>query len=489
MSTFGEQARVAVLWNTGFGLFREFLQFGLTLILVRLVAPEAYGQFGLVTSIIGFLQVFSFDHFIAYTLQVRNDDEVHYQDHFTAGAVFQIGMFVLTNAVALALRGVQPYAAITPILHIMSVVWLLDWPSALRIKMLERALDWKRLRVLHAIGLLGGAVLAVSLAAAGAGLYALCLSGFVKRLVFLSDLFVSARWRPTWAWSAPTYVPAWRFGLTRVGSTLLVSVRKLLESGVCVHLVGFAGFGIYGRAVGLAHLTCYKLAVLLMQSVYPVLTKIEPDSETYRRASALALRSVAWVVIPLGSIGGILATPIIHALYGEAWSEVIPLMSWAMIAGVAGALTHAAYMLALASQHKQGCLLVDLWMLFGTGAALLWLLPHGMQAYIMGLCLLQLAALLFLCSRLCALTLSVTMLTHTVAWPLGAMIGAWCLCEGMRYGVGVALHNGWTVCLYSVGFGVVYIGVMRALCTTQFDELASYLPGRGRWGWLFTWGT
>jgi hypothetical protein len=64
-----------VLWNTDLGLFQEFLHVGLTLVRVRLIAPETYGQFGLVTRIIGFLQVFSFEHFIAYTLQVRNDDD------------------------------------------------------------------------------------------------------------------------------------------------------------------------------------------------------------------------------------------------------------------------------------------------------------------------------------------------------------------------------------------------------------------------------
>ncbi len=106
--TLGDQARQAVFWNTGFTLFREILQFGLTLILVRLVVPEAYGQFGLVTSLIGFLQVFSFEHFITYTIQVRQQDQVHYQEHFTAGAIFQIGLFGCTHLSAYLLRHIEP---------------------------------------------------------------------------------------------------------------------------------------------------------------------------------------------------------------------------------------------------------------------------------------------------------------------------------------------------------------------------------------------
>ncbi len=167
------------------------------LVLVRLVAPDAYGQFGLVSSMIGFLHVFSFEPFLTYTIQVRRDEEVHYQEHFTAGALFQIGLFVCTHLTAYVLRHIESYATVAPVLHVMSVVWLLDWPSTLRIKMFERALDWRRLRLLHALGLGSAAVCAIGLAWAEAGLYALCLPGLLKRVVFLTDLLVFCRWRPT----------------------------------------------------------------------------------------------------------------------------------------------------------------------------------------------------------------------------------------------------------------------------------------------------
>lgn len=63
MSALGRKAVSGVLWNTGLNVFRDFLQFGVMLILVRLIMKEAYGEFGLVTAILGFLSVFSFRAF------------------------------------------------------------------------------------------------------------------------------------------------------------------------------------------------------------------------------------------------------------------------------------------------------------------------------------------------------------------------------------------------------------------------------------------
>ena len=60
MRTLAQQAQRGVLWNTSFSMFRDVLQFGVTLILVRYLSPDVYGQYGLVNGIIGFLYVFPF---------------------------------------------------------------------------------------------------------------------------------------------------------------------------------------------------------------------------------------------------------------------------------------------------------------------------------------------------------------------------------------------------------------------------------------------
>ncbi len=456
------------------------------LILVRMVAPEAYGQFGLVTSLIGFLHVFSFEPFITYTIQVRRDDEVHYQEHFTAGAIFQIGLFVCTHLTAYTLRHVDSYAAVVPVLQVMSVVWLLDWPSTLRIKMLERDLDWRRLRLLHALGLCSAAIVAIVLAWAGAGLYALCLPGLLKRVVFLTDLFVFCRWRPTWAWDASRYVPAWRFGLSRVASTLCVSGRKLLESASYVYIADFIGFAVFGRAIGLAHLVCGKFSLLVMQALYPVLTKIEPGSDAYRETSRKAIQSVTCVVLPLGSICALLATPVVRLLYGDRWLQVIPLIPWAAAADVIAALTRSAYMLSLAAHHKQRCLIADAGVLLGTGLALIVLLPQSAQAYLAGLCVIQLYTLFFLWQGLCTTrSEAFAFLFRMLAQPIIALLCAWALCEAVRHLFGASREQLPTAMVYAIGFGITYMAALRIWFTAQFHELVRHLPGQRHINRLF----
>lgn len=290
MSSLAHRARSAVAWNVGFTLFRDLLQFGTMLVLVRLLSPESYGEFGLTNGIIGFMSIFAFKSFVGYTLQVEHDSGTHYQEHFTAGGVVQVTLFLLANCVALVLRRIPAYSPVASLVHALSVTFLLEWPCELRRKMLERALDWRRLQVLHGLGLLLSAALSLVLAHAGAGAFTLLVPGMLVTIPFIFDLFVLQGWRPDWSWSWTAYRPAWRFGLARVGSGLVGGGRQLLESGVVTALVGFAALGLLSRSVGFATMFCLRIASQLLYAIYPVLTRIEGEGGNPMRAVALVLR-------------------------------------------------------------------------------------------------------------------------------------------------------------------------------------------------------
>ena len=169
MTGFAAKAKSAVIWNTGFNLFRALLQFGTMLVLVLILEPKSYGEFTMVSSVMAMLAIFSHNNFMAYLLQVRNDHDAHYQEHFTASGMIQSGIFIITNLVAIGMRWFPDYAPIAPYIHVMSMTFMLEWPCELRRKMLERNFDWKMLRLLHATGLIAAAVLAIVMAKSATG--------------------------------------------------------------------------------------------------------------------------------------------------------------------------------------------------------------------------------------------------------------------------------------------------------------------------------
>lgn len=450
------------------------------LVLVRLLPAEVYGQFGFLTALLAFLTLYSFREFLAYTLVVREADQVHYQDHFTAGAVLQAAVCLVANVIAVALRQVPEYATVAPVLHVMSVHFLLDLPSEFRVRMLERQLDWRRLRLLHGIALVAAAGLSVALALAGTGVYALILPTLTVHLVFTWDLFVRERFRPTWSWQWPRFRPAWHFGVTRIAGGSASSAGTLIEAS-WISAVGFAALGVFGRAVGLGQLLCGRIAGLLAQAIFPVLARIPPRSDSYRQASALFLRGVVWLVVPLAIAGAWLAEIIVAVLYGPAWLAVAPLLPWALLGASVLAAVQAGYVLLLAHNGQRQCLVADVWRLVGTVAALGVLAGVGLREYLAGLAVVHavsLGLILFWLERARAVSRQGLV---DAGWPALVAAGA---------GVTVAeVATRWlpggagtpdTLVPAVALFGVTYGIVLRVLFRRQVHELVRQLPEPAR---------
>jgi O-antigen/teichoic acid export membrane protein len=387
---------------------------------------------------------------------------------------------VVANLAAGVMWLVPGYRPAAPLMHVMSVLFPLDLASELRVKMLERALDWQRLRLLHALGLVASAGMSIAMALTGWGAWSLLVPTLLVPLPFTIDLFGYAGFRPAWTWNRARYAPAWRFGLTRISSASLVSASQALESAVLVRQSGFGALGLYSRANGLANLACQKLAAVLTHALYPVLTRIEPGSDRYRRVSALMLRCVGWTVVPAVVLISVVADRVVRWLYGAQWVGAVPLVPWALAAVGFAAMTQTAYSLLLAYQEQRRCAIADALRLVGICAGLALLLPFGLRAYLAGVALTQLITLV-LCTvwlyRLKAVEgrgLSDALLPPAVSAAI-ALLGA----EATARGFGIPRDVAWMALAYIAVFSLVYVATLRVVFRAQLDDVLMYLPHSG----------
>lgn len=394
MQSLSSKAKLAVYWNTGFNLFRDFLQFGVMLVLVRIIPPEAYGQFGMVNAVIGFISVFSFASFIAHTLQIRKIEDIDYQSHFTAGFFIQIFAVLLSIITAIILSYTNDYKEISWLVAIMSITFILDLPSQLQIKKFEKNLDWKRLRILHGIGLILSSLIAIIMAIAGTGVYALLIPGLLTTLPFIYELFVKNKWRPDWSFNKAKYKETIKFALAQSGISITGKVQPLIESSFFTSLIGFYGFGIYGRAFGLARMISEKFVSQILYATYPVLTSIDIKSEQYKKALNTLVIIIMTFIIPVAVIFSFNAESIVILLYGSRWIAVIPLLPFAIIIVSLAALNNTFNTIFL-SFYKQNLLfIISIVNLCINIFLLVLVLNKGIIFYLAGLILLQLLLLI-----------------------------------------------------------------------------------------------
>lgn len=473
----GASARASLKWAGGIFMLRAVLQFLTMLVLVRLLTPSDYGSAALAQTIIGVFSVASFGTFVAHALQARNPADVDWQAHFTAAVVGNAALTLVTLGVAWVLSITSHYAAAALPLAVLSLVFIIEVPATLRLRMLQVAHDWRRYRLLALYGTFLSCLTGIAIALLGGGVWALVVQPIVFGLPAAFDLMLIAKWRHALAWSWDRYRTTLRFGVTRVVAGLTRNGRELIEQLVLAATYQLATLGIFTRSLALATLVTGRVGAVVIESLYPVITRAERQSAQFRRHAGLVMRAVAWTTVPAAVLLALTASDVVTLVYGPKWSAVIPLVPLAVGALGFAAIATAANTLLLAHDEIKSCLVVDVTSgLFGVVLAI-WLVPVGMQIYLAALVVHGLAMLVLASGLL--LRSGGTDRGYLVAALLPAMIAsliAACAVLTARASVGSSAIMSLRLVTEAALFGFVYLLVLRLGFERPLRELVEVAP-------------
>ncbi|HET7409712.1 MAG TPA: oligosaccharide flippase family protein, partial [Paracoccaceae bacterium] len=246
---------------------------------------------------------------------------------------------------------------------------------------LQRMLDWRRIRTLDLVSFGCAALSALGLAFAGFGVVALLAQLIAVPVPYIIDLVVRRPDLLRVRFRLSGYAATIRFGMIRNATYLGWVGQRLLEASVFTAVAGFAGFGVYGRALGLAGMTAGWLTEQGSTIAYPVLARLPARGGQLPRAAGLVLRLTLCTSAPLAVPVFLFNDTAVRLLYGPAWDEVAPLLRPVLVVAVTGAMTRGLGVVVLVSLGAGAGLALQLAM--ATVCALgLWLaLPVGPLAY------------------------------------------------------------------------------------------------------------
>ncbi|MCW8137913.1 MAG: oligosaccharide flippase family protein [Planctomycetota bacterium] len=388
MSGPGLRGRVlaGITWSAAYQVFSVVVQFGTMLVLVRLVAPADYGRVAAVVGLLHVINAFGAATFISQALQLPAGEEPDWTLHWHCGLWIQGWLAIGCLALAAVASVVPPYDELALLLGVAAVGLLIDAPSRLRMAQLQRALDYRRLRLVAAASTLTSVATSLGMASAGHGALGLVLGGnVVISIPFSADLLRSG-WRPTerwWRWPDwARYRPALRFGAFQGGAGVLRSLRGALVGIVLPATMGYEALGLLGRAEALFSSTVQRVSGLLGDTVYPILPQCADDEGRFRRVAG-AYAEVTAIVVVLGAAFVAFDGPLLsRLLYGERWAAVDPLIAPQALAGLCLALGGLGYRLLLARGQLRPCLGIDvLTAALGGGVALATSLVPDVELY------------------------------------------------------------------------------------------------------------
>lgn len=360
----GALLRRGLAWNTIYQVFSSAVAFGSMLILVRIFPPREYGRAAAVSAFLTLLNCLNCRTYIGHSLQLPHGAEADWSQHLSFAFFGQSLLAILCNAVAVACWFVPAYRDIAPLLHLASIGVFLEAFNQVSSLQLERAMDFKRLRIIGFAGTILYTATVLSLGLSGLGAAAMVFGSQVSGLPLGFDLFFVRRWRPRVGWWRKlewnSYKASLKWGGVMASSASLSAASSGLEFAVLPSHVGYTAMGLWNRGQALFTISIARILGVLQQTAYPLLPRFAVDRERYRPYATLFEQIMLWLLIPSTIFLGLEGKSLSRLLYGMKWAAADPMIWPGAILGLGTWLFTASGVIQFAASRLRICFKMDI---------------------------------------------------------------------------------------------------------------------------------
>lgn len=319
-----------------------------TVVLARILSPSDFGLMAIIASVVALGElVRDFGLSTAASREVnlsKGQQSNLFWINTGLGGLLTVGAYFLAGPLA----GVFDESALEPIMQAVSPVFLMAGLSTQFRAELARRLRFGALAVVDTAPVVVGLVAALAYALVDTTYWVLVAQQLATAVASLMLAVAVAKWRPGLPDRSASVRRLMSFGIGLFGTQSVAYVTKNADN-VAIGMVWGAGpLGIYSRAYQLLMMPINQIAAPLTRVAVPVLTRVADDAARFGRyiTSGQLLGGVILGVV-YGLCAG-LADPLVHVVFGDKWTAMIPVFQVLAIGGIFRALNQITFWIFLA---------------------------------------------------------------------------------------------------------------------------------------------
>uniref|UniRef100_UPI00258D8089 lipopolysaccharide biosynthesis protein n=1 Tax=uncultured Chryseobacterium sp. TaxID=259322 RepID=UPI00258D8089 len=319
-----KQAKQGVFWTFIQQFSIQFINFGVQIILARLLQPSDFGLIAMIAVFVALGQSLS-DSGMTSSL-IRNDKNTE-NDY---GTVF------LTNlGVSLILYGIAyilaPFVAdfykqdiLTDLLRAYALVFIISSFNVVQLAKFTKELNFKSQFTYQLPSVMIGALTGILMAYYGLGVWSLVGLNIAQAISFSLFLWFFYQWKPKLIFDKSIFKYHFDFGYKLTLSGVLNTVYLNLYRIIIGKKFSTTSVGYFTQADSLRLFPVNQLSSVLNKVTFPLFASIKNEPDKLRRAYISSTRLVLSLSSVLMIILILIAKPLFLIVFGEKWLPSVP---------------------------------------------------------------------------------------------------------------------------------------------------------------------
>ena len=313
-------------WKLGEKFITEIVAFIVSIIIARLLGPEAYGVVALVIVFISVSQIFVDGGFNSALIQKKNADDKDFSSvfYFSLGFSFLLYIFLFITAPYISDFYGSKYDDLTLVFRVLGVMIIIKAINAVQTAYVQKKMMFKNFFYANLVGSVISGIIGIVMAYIGFGIWALVCQQLSSIFINTFTLYYITRKRPILCFSIERLKSLLNFGSKVFASNLLIAIYKDLRSIVIGKIYSATDLALFNRGTHYPNLLVNNINTSLGAVLYPKMSLVQDDIEKIKYYLRKSLRMSSFVLVPALCCLATVAEPLIRVMLTDKWIDCVP---------------------------------------------------------------------------------------------------------------------------------------------------------------------
>lgn len=345
MSELNKEIKSATKWSTITEIAAKLITPITTMVLARILTPEAFGVLVTATMVISFAEIFTDAGFQKYIIQHQFDSETEKKSYvnvaFWSNFVMSIliwGIIIIFSEDLATLLGNEGHGNV---ISISCLCIPLAAFSSIQMSLFKKSLNFKTLFKVRIVGIMIPLFVTIPIAFFTRSYWALIAGMIALQISNAILLTINSEWRPKFKYSFSILKDMLSFSIWSMIETLVIWLGGHIDLFVIGTLLSQHYLGIYRTSMTTVNQIMFIITAATTPILFSSLSRLQNNKEEFDMLFFKFQKIISLLVIPTGVCIFIFRDFITNILLGSQWTEGAYFLGlWGLTSSVTIVLSH-----------------------------------------------------------------------------------------------------------------------------------------------------
>lgn len=347
-----------LIWKFAEAAGAQFVSSITTIVIARILDPDAYGIVAIISVFIAIFSVFVDSGLGSALVQKKEPDDLDYSTVFFASTAVCCLVYLILFISAPYISKFFEIESMTKLLRVAGLTILISAVKNVQGSYISKHMMFKKFFFASLGGTIVAGIVGIVLALNGFGVWALIISTLTDNIIDTLVMWLSIDWRPKLIFSFERLKTLFGYGSKLLISNILNKVYDNLYQLVIGKMYSTEQLAYYNKGDNLPNKITTNINNSINGVLMPVMANAQDDKQQVKLIMKRMLQASFYIMTPLLVGLAVVARPAIIVVLGEKWLPVVPFMQIMCLIKLFRPI-HTANLIAIQSQGRSDIFLIQ----------------------------------------------------------------------------------------------------------------------------------